>query len=208
MRSTIHRRHSGRVGTTVKGDSTGRSGVLRVIWTCDVARPPRLPCRAPRAPQPDHQCADRGQGCRSRVRRSNQAEADKRRCDRRTVQRRQPSLAPRTTAAAGFAAAFALISRQKPRCRCGDHARRLSATRRSSYGCQLPVMWPIRSPGFRDISHVDFARFHVIFTDEPLVPRVVWLFSFMLGFNCAIATAPGDEDRKSAVLSRRLDRGA
>ena len=30
---------------------------------------------------------------------------------------------------------------------------------------------------------VDFAQFHVVFTDEPATPRIVWLFSLVLGFS-------------------------
>jgi transposase len=30
---------------------------------------------------------------------------------------------------------------------------------------------------------VDFAQFHVVFTDQPETPRVVWLFSMVLGFS-------------------------
>ena len=37
------------------------------------------------------------------------------------------------------------------------------------------------SPG--DQAQVDFARFHVIFTDEPTTPRIVWLFSMVLGYS-------------------------
>ncbi|WGF90205.1 IS21 family transposase [Marinivivus vitaminiproducens] len=32
-------------------------------------------------------------------------------------------------------------------------------------------------------AQVDFARFHVVFTDEPTTPRIVWLFSLVLGFS-------------------------
>src|ERR1700730_8897065 len=31
-------------------------------------------------------------------------------------------------------------------------------------------------------AQVDFAHFQVIFTDEPSVTRIVWLFSFVLGY--------------------------
>ena len=34
-----------------------------------------------------------------------------------------------------------------------------------------------------DQAQVDFAQFQVIFTDEPTVTRIVWLFSFVLGFS-------------------------
>ncbi len=38
---------------------------------------------------------------------------------------------------------------------------------------------------FRDAAgeqaQVDFAQFHVVFTDEPMTPRIVWLFSMVLG---------------------------
>lgn len=34
-----------------------------------------------------------------------------------------------------------------------------------------------------DQAQVDFARFHVVFTDEPTTPRIVWLFSMVLGFS-------------------------
>ena len=30
---------------------------------------------------------------------------------------------------------------------------------------------------------VDFAQFQVVFTDEPSTPRIVWLFSMVLGFS-------------------------
>ncbi|CAK7261977.1 MULTISPECIES: IS21 family transposase [unclassified Shinella] len=30
-------------------------------------------------------------------------------------------------------------------------------------------------------AQVDFAQFHVVFTDEPMTPRIVWLFSMVLG---------------------------
>jgi transposase len=32
-------------------------------------------------------------------------------------------------------------------------------------------------------AQVDFAQFHVVFTDEPATPRMVWLFSLVLGFS-------------------------
>jgi transposase len=32
-------------------------------------------------------------------------------------------------------------------------------------------------------AQVDFAQFHVVFTDEPSTPRIVWLFSMVLGFS-------------------------
>ena len=32
-------------------------------------------------------------------------------------------------------------------------------------------------------AQVDFARFHVVFTDEPQTPCIVWLFSLVLGFS-------------------------
>lgn len=32
-------------------------------------------------------------------------------------------------------------------------------------------------------AQVDFAQFHVVFTDEPTTPRIVWLFSLVLGFS-------------------------
>ncbi len=34
-------------------------------------------------------------------------------------------------------------------------------------------------PGER--AQVDLAQFHVVFTDEPMRPRIVWLFSMVLG---------------------------
>jgi transposase len=37
------------------------------------------------------------------------------------------------------------------------------------------------APGKR--GQVDFAQFRVIFTDEPTTPRVVWLFSMVLGYS-------------------------
>jgi transposase len=50
---------------------------------------------------------------------------------------------------------------------------------------------PSPLPGFEvrfetppgDQAQVDFAQFQVIFTDEPAVTRIVWLFSFVLGFS-------------------------
>jgi transposase len=30
---------------------------------------------------------------------------------------------------------------------------------------------------------VDFAQFHVVFTDEPTTPHIVWLFSTVLGYS-------------------------
>jgi len=30
-------------------------------------------------------------------------------------------------------------------------------------------------------AQVDFAQLHVVFTDEPTTPRIVWLFSMVLG---------------------------
>ena len=32
-----------------------------------------------------------------------------------------------------------------------------------------------------DQAQVDFAQFHLVFTDEPMTPRIVWLFSMVLG---------------------------
>lgn len=32
-------------------------------------------------------------------------------------------------------------------------------------------------------AQIDFAHFQVVFTDEAMVPRIVWLFSFVLGFS-------------------------
>jgi transposase len=32
-------------------------------------------------------------------------------------------------------------------------------------------------------AQVDFAQFQVVFTDEPTTPRIVWLFSMVLGFS-------------------------
>lgn len=32
-------------------------------------------------------------------------------------------------------------------------------------------------------AQVDFAQFHVVFTEEPTTPRIVWLFSMVLGQN-------------------------
>ncbi len=31
-------------------------------------------------------------------------------------------------------------------------------------------------------AQVDFAQFHVVFTDEPTTPRIVWLFPMVLGY--------------------------
>ena len=33
-------------------------------------------------------------------------------------------------------------------------------------------------------AQVDFAQFQVTFSDEPSTPRIVWLFSLVLGFSC------------------------
>ena len=35
----------------------------------------------------------------------------------------------------------------------------------------------------REQAQVDFAHFHVVFTDEPTLPRIAWLFSLVLGFS-------------------------
>jgi transposase len=48
---------------------------------------------------------------------------------------------------------------------------------------------PPANPGFEvrfetppgEQAQVDFAQFHVVFTDEPMTPRIVWLFSMVLG---------------------------
>ncbi|GES53732.1 IS21 family transposase [Rhizobium dioscoreae] len=48
---------------------------------------------------------------------------------------------------------------------------------------------PVASQGFEvrfetppgEQAQVDFAQFHVVFTDEPMTPRIVWLFSMVLG---------------------------
>lgn len=32
-------------------------------------------------------------------------------------------------------------------------------------------------------AQVDFAQFHVVFSDEPTTPRIVWLFSMVLGYS-------------------------
>jgi transposase len=48
---------------------------------------------------------------------------------------------------------------------------------------------PPATPGFEvrfetppgEQAQVDFAQFHVVFTDEPMTPRIVWLFSMVLG---------------------------
>jgi hypothetical protein len=50
---------------------------------------------------------------------------------------------------------------------------------------------PSPTPGFEvrfdtppgDQAQVDFARFHVVFTDEPGAARIVWLFSLVLGYS-------------------------
>ena len=36
--------------------------------------------------------------------------------------------------------------------------------------------------GSGEQGQVDFARFQVVFVDEPTTPRIVWLFSLVLGF--------------------------
>jgi len=48
---------------------------------------------------------------------------------------------------------------------------------------------PPANPGFEvrfetppgEQAQVDFAQFHVVFTDEPMTPRIIWLFSMVLG---------------------------
>jgi transposase len=55
---------------------------------------------------------------------------------------------------------------------------------------------PIPLPAFEvrfetppgDQAQVDCAHFQVVFTDEPSVPRIVWLFSLVLGFSRLIWT--------------------
>ncbi|MER8646862.1 IS21 family transposase, partial [Mesorhizobium sp. M1252] len=50
---------------------------------------------------------------------------------------------------------------------------------------------PTSEPGFEvrfetapgEQAQVDFAQFHVVFTDEPAIPRIVWLFSMVLGYS-------------------------
>jgi transposase len=50
---------------------------------------------------------------------------------------------------------------------------------------------PAPSPAFEvcfetppgDQAQVDFAQFQLQFTDEPTITRIIWLFSFMLGFS-------------------------
>jgi transposase len=50
---------------------------------------------------------------------------------------------------------------------------------------------PVRDPHFEvrfetapgEQAQVDFAQFNVVFTDEPETPRIVWLFSMVLGFS-------------------------
>lgn len=50
---------------------------------------------------------------------------------------------------------------------------------------------PTSEPGFEvrfeaapgEQAQVDFAQFHVVFTDEPATPRIVWLFSMVLGYS-------------------------
>ncbi len=50
-------------------------------------------------------------------------------------------------------------------------------------------MRPPANPGFEvrfetppgEQAQVDFAQFHVVFTDEPMTPRIIWLFSMVLG---------------------------
>jgi transposase len=56
---------------------------------------------------------------------------------------------------------------------------------------RLAALRPALSPGLEvrfetppgDQAQIDFAQFQVIFTDEPSETRIVWLFSFVLGFS-------------------------
>jgi transposase len=49
-----------------------------------------------------------------------------------------------------------------------------------------------------DQAQVDFAQFQLQFTDEPTITRIVWLFSFVLGFSRldlgALRPPPGHAD--------------
>ncbi len=50
---------------------------------------------------------------------------------------------------------------------------------------------PTPAPGYEvrfetepgEQAQVDFAQFHVVFDDEPMTPRIVWLFSMVLGYS-------------------------
>src|SRR6516165_9056554 len=65
---------------------------------------------------------------------------------------------------------------------------------------------PETPPG--DQAQVDFAQFQLQFTDEPTITRIVWLFSFVLGFSrtricrrfCVVAWRPSR--RSAASLTR------
>ncbi len=63
--------------------------------------------------------------------------------------------------------------------------------------CRIPARCEAATQGFEvrfetspgGQAQVDFARFHVIFTDEPTTPRNVWLFSMVLGYSRLIWAA-------------------
>jgi transposase len=50
---------------------------------------------------------------------------------------------------------------------------------------------PASQPGYEvrfetapgEQAQVDFAQFHVVFADEPMTPRIIWLFSMVLGYS-------------------------
>ena len=70
---------------------------------------------------------------------------------------------------------------------------------RESAAVALARLFEVRfetPPG--DQAQVDFAQFQVVFTDEPTVTRIVWLFSFVLGHQPAdlgpLRPSPGHAD--------------
>src|SRR5918998_5823302 len=57
-----------------------------------------------------------------------------------------------------------------------DFLREIRPTTSSSFEVRFET-----APG--DQAQVDFAQFQVVFTDEPSAPRIVWLFSLVLGYS-------------------------
>jgi transposase len=57
-----------------------------------------------------------------------------------------------------------------------DFLREIRPTTPSSFEVRFET-----APG--DQAQVDFAQFQVVFTDEPSAPRIVWLFSLVLGYS-------------------------
>jgi transposase len=57
-------------------------------------------------------------------------------------------------------------------------------------------------------AQADFAQFQVVFTDEPTAPRIVWLFSMVLGYSRLIwARFVVRQDLATAALPRCRLRG-